>query len=611
MRGVEAPRAARRRRLRVRLAEDRRPRARRLAELELPRRTRGASTCASSRASFSTPRAFRTSRRRSKLLARVAGQRHAAAARVHREPHHRSHACRLQHLSGAPPGRHDAGRSSAITRCAATIGVERTFFGHLFVSPQYGAQGNVPFDYIGKTPDALTLVISYVDVFAYLDFRDDPLHTEEGHLHRQPGADRGRAIPGRRQRRPRPARGPGLRAAVEEALRLRVAASIGFLFPFDYGKYAEINFRNPGPSRVEGSARDYQILFFRGFYAGGPASNRGYPLRGIGPYDVIPYLSPAGQSISASGCNPNDKGCSLPTGGRTLWELSAEVRIIVAGPFSTAVFCDAADVSPFTLDIRLDRPHLSCGAGARYDTPVGPIRLDIGYRIPGAPVPRRARRSSAPPDTLFGRPDRARVRHRGGLLMRRSRAEGARPWRARSLGIGAVFAGAVVGSVMTPRESRANAPYGASVANDALSTLFLGRLVIGDVQELTLGAVGPRPRRAGRGLRSRRPPRDPREGHQRTDRSPQARHVAPHEGHAGGVARRGPHRRRRGGARYRRERRHRDRARVLSATERDAEAGHRQVAVERGRSALDPQRAPAPCMGSRQRRPAQARCRCR
>jgi outer membrane protein insertion porin family/translocation and assembly module TamA len=25
--------------------------------------------------------------------------------------------------------------------------------------------------------------------------------------------------------------------------------------------------------------------------------------------------------------------------------------------------------------------HLSCGVGARYDTPVGPIRLDIGYRV--------------------------------------------------------------------------------------------------------------------------------------------------------------------------------------------------------------------------------------
>ena len=284
-----------------------------------------------------------------------------------------------------------------------TIGVERTFLGHLYVSPQYGAQVNVPFDYIGKTPSALTLFISYLDVFAYLDFRDDPIHTRKGiYIANQVQVAGG------------PLQGDASDIRVQPELRLYVPltkkrfvfatrGSIGSLFPFDYGKYAEVNFRNPGPSRVEGSARDYQILFFRGFYAGGPVSNRGYPLRGIGPYDVIPYLSPAGQSISASGCNPNDKGCSLPTGGRTLWELSAEVRINVQGPFSTAVFCDAADVSPFTLDIRLDRPHLSCGGGARYDTPVGPIRLDIGYRIPGLQY-LSSSSFERPPDTLFGIP---------------------------------------------------------------------------------------------------------------------------------------------------------------------------------------------------------------
>lgn len=284
-----------------------------------------------------------------------------------------------------------------------TIGVERTFFGHLYVSPQYGAQVNVPFDYVGKTPNALTLFISYIDVFAYLDYRDDPLHTRKGiyignQVQVAGGPFQGDASDIRIQ--------PEVRLYVPLSKKRFVFAtrgSIGTLFPFDYGKYAEINFRNPGPSRVEGSERDYQILFFRGFYAGGPVSNRGYPLRGIGPYDVIPYLSPAGQSVSASGCNPNDKGCSLPTGGRTLWELSAEVRINVAGPFSTAVFCDAADVSPFTLDVRLDRPHLSCGAGARYDTPVGPIRLDIGYRIPGLQY-LSSSSFERPPDTLFGLP---------------------------------------------------------------------------------------------------------------------------------------------------------------------------------------------------------------
>ena len=43
------------------------------------------------------------------------------------------------------------------------------------------------------------------------------------------------------------------------------------------------------------------------------------------------------------------------------------------------------DVSPHVagkgLAFRFDHLHLSCGVGARYDTPVGPIRFDIGYRI--------------------------------------------------------------------------------------------------------------------------------------------------------------------------------------------------------------------------------------
>ena len=39
------------------------------------------------------------------------------------------------------------------------------------------------------------------------------------------------------------------------------------------------------------------------------------------------------------------------------------------------------DVSPNQGDIRLSHLHLSCGVGAAYDTPVGPIRVDIGYRV--------------------------------------------------------------------------------------------------------------------------------------------------------------------------------------------------------------------------------------
>jgi outer membrane protein insertion porin family/translocation and assembly module TamA len=47
-------------------------------------------------------------------------------------------------------------------------------------------------------------------------------------------------------------------------------------------------------------------------------------------------------------------------------------------------FCDASDVSRYQFDIRFLYPHLSCGAGMRYATPVGAIGLDVGVPIPGA-----------------------------------------------------------------------------------------------------------------------------------------------------------------------------------------------------------------------------------
>jgi outer membrane protein insertion porin family/translocation and assembly module TamA len=112
----------------------------------------------------------------------------------------------------------------------------------------------------------------------------------------------------------------------------------------------------------------------------------------------VPFLIPNTTSLQALSCPPpqppdfatppagsglpgDPKICSIPIGGFTLWEFSNELRFGVNGPLSGAVFCDMGDVSPHELSIRLDHMHLSCGLGARYDTPVGPIRLDIGYRV--------------------------------------------------------------------------------------------------------------------------------------------------------------------------------------------------------------------------------------
>ena len=155
--------------------------------------------------------------------------------------------------------------------------------------------------------------------------------------------------------------------------------------------------------------KDYQLTFFRGFFSGGPNQNRGYPVRGIGPYDIVPFLTPeieAGKvnAECASGSGAILDRCRTPTGGFTLWEGSAEVRYAIAGPLSIATFCDASDVSPQTNDFRFNHLHLSCGAGGRYDTPAGPIRLDIGYRLPGLQVLGGLTRDERAPDTLLGIP---------------------------------------------------------------------------------------------------------------------------------------------------------------------------------------------------------------
>ena len=93
----------------------------------------------------------------------------------------------------------------------------------------------------------------------------------------------------------------------------------------------------------------------------------------------------------------------LPLGGFTLWETSVELRYPISGPLSAATFCDASDVSSRQLTLTYN-PHLSCGQGLRYATPVGPVRFDIGYRIPGLQVLSNEDRLESDPGTILGLP---------------------------------------------------------------------------------------------------------------------------------------------------------------------------------------------------------------
>lgn len=122
---------------------------------------------------------------------------------------------------------------------------------------------------------------------------------------------------------------------------------------------------------------DVRVPFFKRYFLGG-ATN----LRGWGRYEVAPL-----------------SGNGLPIGGHSFLNVSTEVRANVWRSLGVVLFLDAGNVWADPWDFALDDLRYDIGPGLRYQTPIGPIRADLGYqinRIPGLMVngreqPRRFR----------------------------------------------------------------------------------------------------------------------------------------------------------------------------------------------------------------------------
>jgi hypothetical protein len=268
------------------------------------------------------------------------------------------------------------------------IGVSRTLW-KLYADLGYDVQLNSPFTYLGELdPDLQTVLVSYVDLLASLDLRDDRVHPHAGlyvanELQLAGGILGGSAEDVRVQ--------PQVRAYLPlGSATLALRATTGLLFPFRYGDSLELAPPGEAPPGVDRATwiRDLQLVYLRGFFSGGSSSNRGYPVYGVGPHGPVPFFTPgiAAQQIARE-CVPGTAGydpgrCDLPLGGRTLWESSAELRVPISAQLEQATFCDASDVQVGRASYRIDEPHLSCGMGMRYQTPIGAVRLDIAYRVP-------------------------------------------------------------------------------------------------------------------------------------------------------------------------------------------------------------------------------------
>jgi outer membrane protein assembly complex protein YaeT len=110
-----------------------------------------------------------------------------------------------------------------------------------------------------------------------------------------------------------------------------------------------------GLSEAFGARRN--IPLFERFYAGGEKSVRGYGRRRLGPLS-----------------DSDD-----PLGGVSLIEGALELRRPLWRELGGAVFLDFGQVSLDTFDLPIDDLKFAAGVGVSYTTPLGPLRLDIGF----------------------------------------------------------------------------------------------------------------------------------------------------------------------------------------------------------------------------------------
>lgn len=292
-------------------------------------------------------------------------------------------------------------------------GLDRSFFdGRLSLQGFYNFQLSYPFSYVGPLDEGIRSVfISYLSLVQALDLRDNPIKPRFGAYLTNEIQLAGSPTDWLFQSDARDIKlQPTARFYAPVSRRLVVAtrASVGFLFPTSYG--ATLEEESPdrtldpiGALAFEASRnRDLQLLFFRAFFSGGPTSNRGYPLRGVGPRGIAPFrLGGATALRDCVGRVPARGGvagaatqvarlpavdpevCSVSLGGLSLWEWSGELRFLLTDSIGALLFLDASDVTRNRLALRLNYPHITVGTGFRLDTPVGPVRLDVGYAVPG------------------------------------------------------------------------------------------------------------------------------------------------------------------------------------------------------------------------------------
>jgi outer membrane protein assembly factor BamA len=116
------------------------------------------------------------------------------------------------------------------------------------------------------------------------------------------------------------------------------------------------------------------------FFAGGGTTLRGFPIDEAGPVRNVPFC----QGNNTTNCPV----IPIPVGGNQLFILNSELRypIPIMNNLGGVVFYDGGNVyRRINFPEFVDNYTNTVGIGLRYNTPIGPVRIDIGHNL--NPVP--------------------------------------------------------------------------------------------------------------------------------------------------------------------------------------------------------------------------------
>jgi outer membrane protein insertion porin family/translocation and assembly module TamA len=225
---------------------------------------------------------------------------------------------------------------------SSELGVKRAFFGQRLQVSLGAAHDYYYITSDSHPPDVSDYRLPFVDEQVKLDLRNDAQ---------------------------RPRRGFYAASSMQQALRL------GGYGSWTYTRWLpEVRFYEPLPWRIVLAQR----LAFGALFVQSHDSALDPTSAALGPQQ---YRLRGGGSNSNRGFAPGRLGDGVD-GGTRRWEGSFEVRVPLGGDFGFVLFFDAGDVSRAPR-VRLSHLNAATGFGLRYFSGFVPVRLDLGWRIPG------------------------------------------------------------------------------------------------------------------------------------------------------------------------------------------------------------------------------------